>query len=674
MSQGPLSEFLPPYIAEVEELLASARAQLLAAEASARQGSGHPRAIRELFRGIHTLKGLSAMVDVDPIVQIAHWMEASLRQADRGGGRLPGRAVETLMRGLTAIDQCLRAVSEGKSAPSPPAGLLEALELLSTQTAQPTSGTRARPPLTLEEALVTKLSASELTQLEQGLASGQRVLRVDFVPSPARAEAGQTITTVRERLAKLGEIVKVIPVSAAATADHPGGLTFVVLLLTAETEAQVAVATQLEPQAVTAVAEGDRAARPVDTADEVELPDELSGARGSGQSVVRVQAGRLDDAMDALAALVVNRSRLTRAVGALTTTGADTRELSQVLLENTRMLRDLRTAIVRIRMVRVSEVLDRLPLMVRGLRRTTGKQVSLELDVGDAELDKTVGDRLFPAVVHLVRNAVDHAIEAPAERRALGKSAESVLRISCHERSNSQLELSVADDGRGIDAEAVARRAGVAPPATAAGLLELLCRPGLTTQASANTTSGRGMGMDIVRRIAVDQLGGRLTLETRAGAGSRFTLKVPLSLSIVDAFIFEAGAQRFAAAVSTIDELLDLDPGALVPGPAPEQGTGGSARPLVGMIDRRGDAVPVFQLSSLLALHGAGEGRKALVVHERGQRVAFAVDRMLSQQEIVVRPLVDALVRVRGVAGATDLGDGAATLVLDLPALGEAAR
>jgi two-component system chemotaxis sensor kinase CheA len=306
-------------------------------------------------------------------------------------------------------------------------------------------------------------------------------------------------------------------------------------------------------------------------------------------------------------------------------------------------------------------VLERVPLLVRGLRRNTGKQVKLVLDTGDAEVDKAVADRLFPAIVHLVRNAVDHAIESPAARRTLGKPEEGVLRIACRQRGGNQLELSIEDDGSGVDRELVARRAKREVPDTDAGLLELLCLPGLSTRSEATTTSGRGMGMDIVRRVAEDELGGELLMHTAPGVGTTFTLRVPLTITIVDAFTFECADQRYVVPVSTVEEIVELDAARLTRTP------GAVSR--ASLIQRRGEALPVLQLAALFGLPQQAEATRALVIRRGGEATGFAVHRMLGQQEVVVRPMQDSLVRVTGITGATDLGDGRPTLVLDLAAI-----
>ncbi|MCY1018958.1 chemotaxis protein CheA [Pyxidicoccus sp. MSG2] len=667
-----LADFLPAYLAEAEELLGAAHRHLLAVEASVRRGLAHPRAVRELFRALHTIKGLSAMVDVESIVSIAHWMETSLRHSDRAGGRLPESSVEPLMEGLREIEQRVRQLAAGRPVTPVPAGLLERLEALESAALGTAPAKPAPVALDLDAALSARLSAAEREQLTVG-AAGKRAVRLDFIPGAERAASGITINSVRERVAKLAEAVKVLPLSGPAAGG--GSLTFALLLLTDATDDALLEAAGGPPATVRALATAPAApvvpavpvAEPELEAVVARVEDEPEEQRRGG-GTLRVEVSRLDEALERLAALVVNRSRLTRAVAALTAAGAPTRELTAILQENGRQLRDMRAAIIRLRMVKVADVLERLPLLVRGLRRSTGKAVRLELEVGDAELDKAVADRLLPALVHLVRNAVDHALETPEARRAAGKPEEGLVRLACHGGASGLLELTVTDDGRGVDAEAVARRAGVPVPATSDGLLDVLCRPGFSTRDAATSTSGRGMGMDIVRRITVDQLGGELRLETRPGQGTTFRMRVPLTITLLDAFVFECAGLRYAVAVGSVEELIDVDAARLTR-PAGASG--------VVLVERRGSAVPLLSLERLLERGSpdgqrGGVGAKALIVRQRGEPVAFAVDRLLGQQEIVLRPLEDPLVRVPGVAGATDLGDGQPTLVLDLAALGAA--
>ncbi len=648
------SEFVAGFLAESDDLLALANASLLAAETAGRSGGQSPRAVREAFRALHTIKGLASMVGVEPVVALAHRMEALLRLADQGATRLTPQSVDLLLQGVRAIEQRVAALREGKPVADAPGGLLGRMEAIE---AGPLAPQAVSPPLLgLAPGLLAKLQPMDRDQLLQGIAAGKHALRADFTPTPEKAAAGVSITSVREQLKAHAEIVKVLPLSVAATASAPGGLSFALFLLADLSGEALAALLPAAGLAMSALAAAPPPAEPE------EEQDDGAGAR---PGLVRVEVSRLDDAMEKLSALIVTRFRMARAVTALAATGADVRALQQIMSENARQLRDLRAAVLHVRMVRMSEVLERVPLLVRGLRRNTGKQVKLLLDTGDAEVDKAVADRLFPAIVHLVRNAVDHAIESPAERRALGKPEEGALRIACRHRGGNQLELTLADDGRGVDRKLVAQRARREVPDTDAGLLDLLCLPGLSTRDEATTTSGRGMGMDIVRRVAEDELGGELLLHTEPGVGTTFTLRVPLTITIVDAFTFECADQRYVVPVSMVEEIVELDAARLTRTPG--------ALSNASMIQRRGEALPVLQLAGLFGLSQQSEATRALVIRRGGEATGIAVHRMLGQQEVVVRPMQDALVRVTGITGATDLGDGRPTLVLDLAAIAGAA-
>ncbi|WP_437878105.1 chemotaxis protein CheA [Sorangium sp. So ce513] len=675
-----VNEFVAGYLVEVEEHLSASTANLLAAEAALRAGESNPKAIRELFRSLHTIKGLSAMVGVEPIVDIAHGMETVLRAADRAAGRLSAASIELLVRGIRAIEERTRALANKQPVPPATPALLDALSALDVAAAP------APPPpeIGAEPEILAKLGPSERMQIAQGVAGGRRALRVDFVPSPARTAEAINITSVRERVGKIAEIVKVIPLSVPASDRAPGGIAFALIVLTSASDeeiAQAAAADGVRPLTLAAPA-------PLAVASPIEQElDEPAEREAQIRGVVRVEVARLDDALDKLSALVVTRFRLARAAADLRARGVDVRDLAEILREHDRQLRDLRGAIMRARMISVTELLERVPLVVRGLGRATGKEVRIEIDAGKAELDKAVAERIFPAIVHLLRNAVDHAIEPAAERRRLGKPEEGVIRVSCFERSNSQLELSVADDGRGIDRAHVARRAGRPAPETDAALLDLITLPGLSTLDKATKTSGRGLGMDIVRRIAVEQLGGELAVSTARGAGTTFTLRIPLTLTIVDAFSFLCGDQPFVTPVAGVEEVMEIDPARIIRGPVPGRApgiaelpaagraAGGAELPAAGrvrggteLIERRGEVVPLVDLGVLFDLGPLGASR-ALVVRRNGAPFAFGVTRVLGQQEVVVRPLEDPLVKVPGVSGSTDLGDGRPTLVLDLVTL-----
>ena len=317
-----------------------------------------------------------------------------------------------------------------------------------------------------------------------------------------------------------------------------------------------------------------------------------------GRTVVRVELSRLDDVHEQLSLLISSRFRLERELASFAELGHDVRRLREVARIQGLQIRDLGRAVLRARMVRVAEVLEPLPLLVRSLTRLGQRVVELELEARDVELDKVVADRLLPALIHLVRNAVDHAIEAPAHRVALGKPPNGTVRVSCVEVAGNFIEVAVSDDGQGIDRAAIARRANL-PIADDARLLEVLSSVGFSTRDVPTTTSGRGLGMDIVRRIVVGDLGGKLSMTTQPDVGTSFTLRVPVTIAILDVFSFQCGSQAFVVPAMLVEEIIEVPPEVLEGRPDP-----GAARPVStgARVVRRGHEIPLVSLGAVLSI------------------------------------------------------------------------
>jgi signal transduction histidine kinase len=457
--------------------------------------------VRDLFRALHTLKGLAGMMGVQPIVELAHAFETVVRAADQAGGRLSARAVELGLHCVRAIAERVRSVADNVPIAAAPEALID--ELARVDGAEAGSATTSRFATNWDR----KLSAGERQQVAAALERGRKIYTLTFTPSEEGAARGVSIGTVRPAVAKLGEIIKVAPRAVPPSVEAPAGLLFELLVVSdADVDKLAAVVgsapEHVEPLAVTASAELPALAG-----------DEESFTAPIGRSFVRVELARLDDLQEQLSALVVTRFRIERQIAKLAEAGADVRALREIADVQGRQLRDLRRGILRARMVRVAEVLEPLSLLVRSLVKPGIKEVKLEVEARDTELDKAVADRLLPAIVHLVRNAVDHAIEPIVEREHAGKPRVGRIRISCYEAAGNQLELSISDDGRGVDRVQIATRAGK-PIEDEAALLDVLTTPGFSTRTTATQTSGRGLGMDIVRRIAMRELGGELSLMT----------------------------------------------------------------------------------------------------------------------------------------------------------------
>ncbi len=329
--------------------------------------------------------------------------------------------------------------------------------------------------------------------------------------------------------------------------------------------------------------------------------------------------------------------------------------------EAARSLRELRKAIARVRLVPIAEIFTRMPFVIRDLAAGSEKKARVVLEGHQTEIDKYVAERLKEPLLHLVRNAFSHGIETPAKRTAAGKPEEATVTLRAVS-AGEFVTIQVRDDGGGIDAKAVAVRAktlGVPVPERmdAAGLLGILCAPGFSTREEADRAAGRGVGMAVVANT-VRELGGTLALDTTRGGGTEFTLRLPLTLSIVDALVVTVGGEICAVPQSAVDEIVQV--------------AASESRSIkeTEVVPYRGGLLPLVRLRAAFGLAPAtGETLTVLVVSAERGATGLAVDRVLSRREIVVRPLTDPLVRVHGVAGATELGDGRPILILDPNAL-----
>jgi two-component system chemotaxis sensor kinase CheA len=373
---------------------------------------------------------------------------------------------------------------------------------------------------------------------------------------------------------------------------------------------------------------------------------------------VRVRTETLDRLLSSVGEVILASSQLrTRAAG-----GQGTAELEHGLDRMERMVGDLQRRALRLRTAPLLRVVDTLPRTAREVASSLGKQVEVELRGAELELDRAILDRLADPLVHLVRNAVDHGIEAPEQRREAGKPPAGRLVIDAR-RERDHVRISVADDGRGIDLDKVRRRAvesGILHPDLAADLAPadvaaLVFRPGVSTAATVSEVSGRGVGMDAVKST-IEGLGGRVELESNAGLGTVTTLLVPLTAALQRVLLVALGAEQVAIPIAKVERVVEAERSAIEEA-GHESFTVVDDQPLL-----------VVDLATRLGIEPGARGRTVpLVLAElREQRVALLVDRLDRQQEVYVKPLPRLLGAARGLAGLTVLGDGRPVFLLDV--------
>jgi two-component system chemotaxis sensor kinase CheA len=468
-------------------------------------------------------------------------------------------------------------------------------------------------------------------------------------------------------IAGVGEVISTLP--SPGDAESPG-IRFSLLVASELAAPALAARLELPEDAVrelvaAAAAPAPATASGVEPALEAALPGEGESLR-SQSDTVRVDIRKLDELMNLVGELVLQRGALGSIAQRLAADAATARlgaELHAVHRALDRKLQDLQAGVLDVRMVPLRQVFERLSRVVRRLRRDHEKDVRLEIRGADTELDKLIVEELVDPLMHLVRNAFDHAIETGAERLAAGKPEAGEIRIEASQRGN-HVVIELADDGRGIDPARVRARAeerGLVRPEdalTRAETLALVFAPGFSTRDGVSETSGRGVGLDVVR-ANVSALGGAVELDSEPGRGTRVTLTLPITLAIIQALVVGAGAQRFAIPLGAVQETLVVEPDAI-------QRSAGRE-----LLSLRGEPLALRRLAEVFGLPAPEPGAKqfAVVVGLGESRAGLLVDRLDGQQDAVLKPLQGPLGAVAGIAGATELGDQQAVLVLDVAAL-----
>ncbi|MGC4087068.1 MAG: chemotaxis protein CheA [Polyangiaceae bacterium] len=652
-------QLLGAFFEESTEGLAHLESGLLALS---RGSQNTAETINDVFRVAHSIKGGAGSFGLHTVGELGHAME-TLLDAFRAGALEPNP--ESLSLLLEAVDALRALLEASRNQTELPAERVDALRKRLIDAANTAAAPRPATPAGEARAPQAARFKLRFAPLPHLLSTGNEPVRL-------LRELGRLATLeVRADLSKLPELDELDPSQCylAFDAEVEGDVDLAQInevFAWVEGDADLRV----EPAKTDAPAEkrGVEADAPREAAATVSTSSGRSEADGAMGSI-RVSVDRIDLLMNMVGELVITQSML----GELDDGPLDARRIERLreglglLARNTRSLQE---SVMRLRSVPISMVFNRFPRLVHDLCRQLGKQVELKIFGQNTELDKTVLEKLGDPLVHLLRNSMDHGIESPEARRAAGKPEVGTLELRAYHRGGD-IVVEVQDDGKGIDRERVIQRArevGILGPDEAPGedaIRDLIFAPGFSTATTVSDVSGRGVGMDVVRRN-IRSLGGEVFVDTTPGKGTRISLRLPLTLAIIDGQIIRVGAHSYVVPLLSIVESVQVEKRRV----SRYQGK----RDLYRLRDQ---LIPMIDLANVLGVpksDALSSDPLMVIVEADGEQLGLLVDELLAQQQVVVKSLEANYGRVEGLAGATILGDGAVSFILDVAGIGRLVR
>jgi two-component system chemotaxis sensor kinase CheA len=645
-----LAKYLSLFVAEAGEHLAAYSKKLVELEGLIRAGSGDPRPVVDgLFRHAHSLKGMAASMQLDGVAALAHKAEDLVDLLRKGPAGLDPSVVDVLLAAGDALHDLVAAASRGER-PEAPALLLTRLEEAARgrrdprPEAPPEPGAPAGAPRPAEGV---------------GLGSpGRRVLVEVEVAGSCPVPAVRGFLVVK-KLSALGTLVRATPAVEDLKAGRIPGKRLEVAIDTGETlQALERALAQISDIASVSLRETGQE-RPAERAPvAAPVPPAAEAPR-----TVRVRTEILDYLLDAVGELLLATARLREVGRSLPVSHRPPLDEGVDRLHG--IVKDLHDKVMTVRMTPLAVVTERLPRAARDVARKVGKQAEVEIEGAEIEIDRAILDELGDPLVHVIRNAVDHGLEAPDARQLAGKPTTGRVSVRAR-RERDRVILEIADDGRGMDparlrAAAVAR--GALRPEAAAALgdreaLQLACLPGISTAEAVTDVSGRGVGLDVVKKV-VETLGGTLEIDSARGQGTRFTFRLPLTVAVQPVLLVRVGEEVLGLPITKVHGAAQVQLSRL------DRSRGAPVLPV-------GDGlVPVHDLAHLLGFpEPTARGERAVVVAEGNDGwIGLAVDALLGQQEAVLKPLGPPLEGLAGLSAVTVLGNGRPVFILDVPRL-----
>lgn len=689
-----MNAYLSMFIDESNDHLQSLNENLLRLESEPEELS----IVQNIFRSAHTLKGMSATMGFEDLAALTHEMENVLDLVRNSKLKMDSFIFDTLFKGLDALEAMVQDIVGGGTGKADVTAIVASLQIIlksdysaSNAMAAPTVAAKAPNTATPSASGAMLLDEFQSSILLQSIEIGHQVYHIQIAIRDNCMLKAVRAYMVFDLLERNGEVIKSDP-SVQDIEQEKFDFTFTVFTicrLTQEdlqaqllniSEIESAVVTQLDAESLAVLSQSNAAAA-VEAVEEIapaaqasvktDTPREAAtkGQAPAAQAVpanvsrtIRVDIERLDTLMNLFSELLIDRVRLEQLSSEI-----KRNDLTETVEHMTRVSSDLQSIVLKLRMVPVDSVFNRFPRMIRDLAKSLDKKIDLVITGADTELDRTVIDEIGDPLVHLLRNSVDHGIETVDERIAAGKSETGTIYLRAY-HSGNHVFIEVEEDGRGIHHERVLKTAiknGVVTEEQAKLLSPdeinmLIFAAGFSTADKISDISGRGVGLDVVRS-KITSLGGNVTIDSAFGRGTKFSVQLPLTLSIISAMLIKLGSEKYAIPLSSIVE------------------TGIIRREQIinvhgnKMIEFRNAIIPLVSLSKVLDspdFNENDENETEIVVVRKGEKwAAVMVDEFIGQSEIVLKTLGKYLTNIDAVSGATILGDGYVALIIDPNAL-----
>ncbi|NLY88901.1 MAG: chemotaxis protein CheA [Firmicutes bacterium] len=654
------SDYLRVFMDECQEHLQSLNSALLELE----NNPGNKEILNSIFRSAHTVKGASATMGFNKMANLTHAMEDVLGLLRRGDLEVTPEIINLLFDSVDLLEVLAKGIPEGREADIEITAILQQLKEYSTpEETLPSDRDRRR-------RLELRYTKEEREQIKGRLTDTKKLYHIHvFLKEDCLLKGARAFMILRE-VENMGAIVKTIP-SAKELEDERFRYDFIIGLLSEEPVEKIIASinkvldvenVQGTTVSIDEIPEERRAYGETyrfTPREEKDVEEPAPSHLGPATLTVRVDIRKLDELMNLVAELVINRGRLEQISSEL-----QHQELEESVETLNRLLLRLQDDVLQTRMVAVEHVFSRFPRLVRDLTRRAGKQVDLVITGADTELDRTVIDEIGDPLVHIIRNAVDHGIESPEERKAAGKPETGRLEINAYQAGN-QVLITVRDDGKGIDRDEVIRTALSKGHLTEEKLAEmsdeeiisLVFLPGFSTSEKVTDVSGRGVGMDVVRE-RITALGGTVRVTSKRGEGTTVTIQLPLTLAIIQTLMIQVGSEIYAIPTSLVEQTISVNQSEIQRLRQQEVTTW------------RGEVLPLIRLQDVLDVKDAKNPEynelDVVIVRNGERRLGCVVDTLLRPQDVVIKSLGSYLGNIPGIAGATILGDGRVALILDL--------